>query len=83
MKIINNTNLNYSTIGSIIDNIISSAKGKTHYVGQKEWSILEINSHKITITIRYLKSYVEVVKDSTYTYTYHSHLVCPKYQTEK
>ena len=59
MKIINNTNLNYSTIGSIIDNIMSSTKETTHYVGQKEWAILEINTHKITITIRYLKKYVE------------------------
>ena len=64
MKIINNTSLNYATIGSIIDNILSNTKGTTHYVGQIEWTILEINSHKIiamiiTITIRYLKSYVE------------------------
>lgn len=59
MKIINNTSLNYSTIGSIIDNIISNTQGTTHYVGQKEWTILEINTHKITIHIRYLKSYVE------------------------
>lgn len=59
MKIINNTSLNYSTIGFIIDNIMSNSQGKTHYIGQKEWTILEINSHKITIQIRYLKSYVE------------------------
>lgn len=59
MKIINNTSLNYSTIGSIIDNIMSNTQGTTYYIGQKEWAILEINSHKITIAIRYLKSYVE------------------------
>lgn len=59
MKIINNTSLNYSTIGSIIDNILSDTEGTTHYVGQIEWTILEINGHKITIQIRYLKSYVE------------------------
>ena len=59
MKIVNNTNLNYSTIGSIIDNIISNTKGTTHYVGQVEWIILEINNCKISITIRYLKSYIE------------------------
>lgn len=59
MKIINNTSLNYSTIGSIIDNIMSNTQGTTHYVGQIEWTILEINDHKITIFIRYLKSYVE------------------------
>ena len=49
MKIINNTSLNYSTIGSIIDNIISNTQGTTHYVGQKEWTILEINGHKTKI----------------------------------
>ena len=59
MKIINNTSLNYSTIGFIIDNIMSNTQETTHYIGQKECTILEINSHKITITIRYLKSYVE------------------------
>ena len=59
MKIINNTSLNYSTIGFIIDNIMSNTQGTTHYVGQVEWTILEINGHKITIFIRYLKSYVE------------------------
>lgn len=59
MKIINNTDLDYSTIGLLIDKIMENSKGTTHYVGQKGWTILEINSHKITITIRYLKSYVE------------------------
>ena len=59
MKIINNTSLNYSTIGSIIDNIMSNTQGTTHYIGQIEWTILEINGHKIIIAIRYLKSYVE------------------------
>ena len=59
MKIINNTSLNYSTIGSIIDNILSNTQGTTHYIGQIEWTILEINGHKIKIQIRYLKSYVE------------------------
>lgn len=59
MKIINNTSLNYATIGSIIDNILSNTQGTTHYIGQIEWTILEINGHKIKIQIRYLKSYVE------------------------
>lgn len=61
MKIINNTSLNYSTIGFIIDNIMSNTQGTTHYVGQVEWTILEINGHKIKIQIRYLKKYVELV----------------------
>ena len=51
MKIINNTSLNYTTIGSIIDNILSITKGTTHYIGQIEWTILEINGHKIKIQI--------------------------------
>lgn len=59
MKIINNTSFDYTIIGSIIDNIMSNTKGTTHYVGQKEWTILEINGHKVTIHIRYLKRYVE------------------------
>lgn len=59
MKIINNTSLNYATIGSIIDDILLNTKGTTHYIGQIEWTILEINGHKIKIQIRYLKSYVE------------------------
>lgn len=59
MKIINNTSLNYSTIGSIIDNIMSNTQGTTHYVGQVEWTIVQINNHKITITIRHLKKYIE------------------------
>ena len=59
MKIINNSSLNYLAIGSIIDDILLNTKGTTHYVGQIEWTILEINGHKIKIQIRYLKSYVE------------------------
>ena len=59
MKIINNTSLNYLAIGSIIDDILLNTKGTTHYVGQIEWTVLEINGHKIKIQIRYLKSYVE------------------------
>ena len=59
MKIINNTNLNYSAIGLIMENIMLNTKGTTHYIGQIERTILEINNHKITITIRYIKKYVE------------------------
>lgn len=44
---------------------------------------LEKIRDKNGLECNYLKSYVEVVKVSTDTYTYHSHLVCPKYQTEK
>lgn len=63
MKIINNTSFDYATIGSIIDVILSNTKGKTHYVGQKEWSILKIAGKTILIRIRYLKSYLELIFD--------------------
>lgn len=59
MKIINNTDLDYSTIGLLIDKIMENSKETTHYVGQVEWTILKIENHKITVQIRYLKSYVE------------------------
>lgn len=49
MKIINNTSFDYEVIGTIIDIIMSDTQGTTHYVGQIEWTILEINGHKITI----------------------------------
>ena len=53
------SNISNKNVIKNIDNIMSNTKGTTHYVGQIEWTILEINSHKITIQIRYLKSYVE------------------------
>ena len=43
----------------LIDNIMKKDNGYTHYVGQVEWTIIEVGSHKISIQIRYLKRYVE------------------------
>lgn len=59
MLIKNKTNLDYSTLGLIIDTIIENSKGTTHYVGQIEWTTLEIGIYKIKVQIRYLKRYVE------------------------
>lgn len=59
MKIINNTDLSYSTIGLIIDNIIEKNTGNTNYYGKVELCKVEIAMQKINIQIRYLKKYVE------------------------
>ena len=59
MKIINETNLCYAELGLLIDNIIKSDIGITHYYGQVEHTIIEFGIHKIQVQIRYLKRYVE------------------------
>lgn len=59
LKIINETDLSYSTIGLIIDNIIESNNGNTMYYGKVEWTVVEFGGHKIKVQIRYLKRYVE------------------------
>lgn len=59
MKIINKTDLDYSTIGLIIDNIMKTNTESTHYYGQIEWTIVEMAHRKVKVQIRYLKRYVE------------------------
>lgn len=59
MKIINETNLCYAELGLLIDNVIKSDIGSTHYYGQVEHTIVEFGTHKIKVEIRYLKKYVE------------------------
>lgn len=59
MKIINNTNLSYKEIGEIIDEIMSTSKGNTNYVGKIEVGKVLYNGKPINITIRYLKKIVE------------------------
>ncbi len=59
MKIINKTNLSYKEIGEIIDEIISTSKGNTNYVGKIEVGKVLYNGKPINITIRYLKKIVE------------------------
>ena len=59
MKIINETNLSYAELGLLIDNIIKSDIGSTHYYGQIELTTIEFGSHIIQVQIRYLKKYVE------------------------
>lgn len=59
MKIINNTSLSYRQIGYIIDKIVAKSEGDTHYFGQVQFTVIEFNSLKINVQIRYLKRYVE------------------------
>ena len=59
MKIINNTDLSYSTIGLIIDNIMDKNKGSTNSYGKVEWCEIEVALKKIKVKIRYLKRYIE------------------------
>lgn len=59
MKIINNTSLNYSTIGQIIDSILAMGKADTHYYGQVECSTIEVREQIIKLQIRYFKKYTE------------------------
>lgn len=59
MLIKNKTNLEYATIGMLIDNIMKSNVGNTNYYGKIEVCDVEVGSHKIRIHIRYLKRYVE------------------------
>lgn len=47
MKIINNTDLSYSTIGLIIDNIIEKDTGNTNYYGKVELCKVEIAMQKL------------------------------------
>ena len=59
LKIINKTDLSYSTIGLIIDDIMKSNNGNTMYYGKTEWTVVEVACRKINVQIRYLKRYVE------------------------
>ena len=59
MLIINKTNLEYGTIGMIIDNIMKSNTGNTAYYGKIEHCTMQVGSHKIKVQIRYLKQYTE------------------------
>ena len=59
MKIVNNTDLSYKEIGSIIDLIIKESQEDTHYIGQIEVEKVEYKKRIIKIQIRYLKRYVE------------------------
>jgi hypothetical protein len=60
MKIVNETDLSYATIGKIIDIIKDEGVGDTHYFGQVEYTTCELeNGKEVRIIIRYLKKYVE------------------------
>lgn len=60
MKIVNNTDLSYGTIGAIIDYIMDENKGETHYYGKTEKTTMNLLNRKIQIQIRYLKRYTEL-----------------------
>ena len=59
MLIRNETNLEYGTIGMLIDNIMNHNTGNTAYYGKIEFCTMEVGSHKIKVQIRYLKRYTE------------------------
>ena len=59
MKIVNNTDLDYSTIGLLIDHIIKNSHEDTNYYGKIDWCKIKIQEKTIKIQIRYLKRYVE------------------------
>lgn len=59
MKIINNTDLSYRTIGLIIDEIIEDSKEDTIYYNKVDVWKTKYKNKIIKIQIRYLKRYVE------------------------
>lgn len=59
MKVVNNTDLDYSTIGLLIDHITKTSHEDTNYYGKVDWYTLIVHNKKIKIQIRYLKKYVE------------------------
>ena len=59
IKIINQTSLSYSQVGELIDLIIKTTDGETHYYGQIQGCNVKYDNMKIRIQIRYLKQYVE------------------------
>lgn len=59
MKIVNNTDLPYGVIGLMIDKIIENGKDDTHYFGQVEVCVMQVQDRKIRVQIRYLKRYTE------------------------
>lgn len=59
MLIRNKTNLEYGTIGMLIDKIMKYDTGNTAYYGKMEIYIMQVGSHKIKVQIRYLKRYTE------------------------
>ena len=59
MKIINQTDLNYQTIGLLIDTIMEKNQGSTNYYGKIEFCRMSVGNRVINVQIRYLKRYVE------------------------
>ena len=59
MLIRNKTNLDYSTIGMLIDKIMKHNTGNTAYYGKIEVCTMQVAIYKIKVQIRYLKRYTE------------------------
>lgn len=59
MKIVNETNLTYREIGTLIDYVMNDTRGSTHYVGKIDFCVVSLGEHRVEIQIRYLKRYVE------------------------
>lgn len=59
MLIRNKTNLDYVTIGMLIDEIQKRNTDNTAYYGKIEHCTMQVGSHKIKVQIRYLKRYTE------------------------
>ena len=59
MLIRNKTNLEYGTIGMLIDEIMKHNTGNTGYYGKIVFCTMQEESYKIKVKIRYLKRYTE------------------------
>lgn len=59
MKIVNETDLSYTTIGKIIDTIKDQGIDDTIYYGKIDKTTCEIENLTVKVQIRYLKKYVE------------------------
>ena len=62
MKIVNETKLNYQTIGQLIDRIMEYPENTHYYKQIEEYQfILLVNNKRVVITVfvRYLKRYCE------------------------
>lgn len=59
MKIVNNTDLSYEVIGKMIDQITKDCLGDTLYYGKIDNYRFVHGKKGYSLTIRYLKRYVE------------------------
>lgn len=62
--IINNANLPYKVIGRVIDNYKIDSTPDTLYVGKLDLIAISYKDKKYSISVRYLKQYVEFKFDA-------------------